>query len=245
MENKKKRAIIISTIVIASFIIIGLVYAVVTGSLDFTQKTTTGSVEIENLNLSFKKANGEAANLIQPADIDTISWTTKNIGTSAILTRHTLEIYWEDETEENAINLLYLYPANMSKEAMLNDYEKGEKSEYIVKTDKVSKEVDGKTLYGMKYSFVGDTLDGTDKVGFSKEINYNLQESEIKGIIDDNAKTDDESTTEDLVAFKLMLSPKTNYLYQGKKVSVKVTTEAMQYTEDGSAEWKVVSEQQI
>lgn len=241
MDNKKKKIIII-TIIIASFIIIGLVYAIVTDNLSLTGKVNTGSVQIETLNLSFKKANGQDVDVIEPADIDTLSWTTKNIGTSGILTRHTLEIYWNDETDENANNLLYLYPANMSKEAILADYEKGEQSQYIIKTEKVSKQVDGKTRYGIKYVFLGDTLDGTDMTGVSKEANYNISDSTV---IQDNLKTDDNETVQDSVAYKLLLSPKTSYLYQGKSVSIKVVTEAMQYTEDVSENWTVVDTQEI
>lgn len=242
MENKKKKIIIISTIVITSFIIIGIVYALVSGKLNLFGKTTTGSVEIETLNLSLKKTNGSEVNVLEPADINILSWTTKNIGTSGILTRHTLEIYWNDETDANANNLLYLYPANMSKEAILADYEKGEESKYLIKTEKVSKTVNGQVRYGIKYQFLGDTLDGTDMTGVSKEKNYNLNNSEVTI---ENAKTDDNESASDSIAYKILLSPKTSYLYQGKNVSVKVTTEAMQYTEAGSENWKVVDTQEI
>lgn len=242
MENKKKKIIIISTIVITSFIIIGIVYALVSGKLNLFGKTTTGSVEIETLNLSLKKTNGSEVNVLEPADINILSWTTKNIGTSGILTRHTLEIYWNDETDANANNLLYLYPANMSKEAILADYEKGEESKYLIKTEKVSKTVNGQVRYGIKYQFLGDTLDGTDMTGVSKEKDYNLNNSEVTI---ENAKTDDNESTSDSIAYKILLSPKTSYLYQGKNVSVKVTTEAMQYTEAGSENWKVVDTQEI
>lgn len=242
MENKKKKIIIISTIVITSFIIIGIVYALVSGKLNLFGKTTTGSVEIETLNLSLKKTNGSEVNVLEPADINILSWTTKNIGTSGILTRHTLEIYWNDETDANANNLLYLYPANMSKEAILADYEKGEESKYLIKTEKVSKTVNGQVRYGIKYQFLGDTLDGTDMTGVSKEKDYNLNNSEVTI---ENAKTDDNESASDSIAYKILLSPKTSYLYQGKNVSVKVTTEAMQYTEAGSENWKVVDTQEI
>lgn len=242
MISKKKKMIVITTIVIASFIIIGLVYAVSTGSLNIFGNVRTGSVEIETLNLTFKKANGQDVDVIEPADIDTLSWTTKNVGTSGVLTRHTLEIYWNDETDENANNLLYLYPANMSRDAILADFEKGDESQYIIKTEKVSKEVDGQVRYGIKYVFLGDTLDGTDMTGVSKEINYNISD---ESVIQEGLNSDDNQATQDSVAYKLLLSPKTSYLYQGKSVSIKVVTEAMQYTEDGVAEWTVVDTQEI
>lgn len=237
MENKKKKAIIITTIVITIFTIIGIAYALVSDNLNLFGKTTTGSVKIETLNLSFKKSNGEEVNVIEPADINTISWTTKNIGTSGILTRHTLEIYWNDETDENASNLLYLYPANVSREEILADYENAEQSKYLIKTEKVSKEVNGSTRYGIKYQFVGDVLDGTDMKNISKEVNYNI--SDFDSVSDDN------DATLDNISYKLLLSPKTSYLFQNKNVSIKVTTEAMQYTEDGSENWTVIDTKEI
>jgi len=237
MENKKKKAIIITTIVITIFTIIGIAYALVSDNLNLFGKTTTGSVKIETLNLSFKKSNGDEVNVIEPADINTISWTTKNIGTSGILTRHTLEIYWNDETDENANNLLYLYPANVSREEILSDYENAEQSKYLIKTEKVSKEVDGTTRYGIKYQFVGDVLDGTDMKNISKEVNYNLSDFE--------STSDDNDAVLDNISYKLLLSPKTSYLLQDKNVSIKVTTEAMQYTEDGSENWSVIDTKEI
>ena len=76
----------------------------------------------------------------------------------------------------------------------------------------------------------------------SKEINYNSTESSV---IDSNISTDDTDSTIDTIAYKLLLSPETSYIYQGMNVYVKLTTEAMQYTEDGSTEWKVVDTQEL
>ena len=242
MNKTKKRIIIITSLVVLAFIIMSVVYAIATNKLDLTGNVKTGSVEIETLNLTFKKSNGEDVKALEPADIGTISWTTKNIGTSGILTRHTLEIYWNDDVDEKANSLLYLYPANMSKEAILRDYENGEKSEYLLKTEKISKPINGKIRYGFKYTFIGDILDGTDMSGVSKEVNYNISNLDV---IDANIKTDDSNKVQDEIAFRLLLSPKTSYLYQNKAISVKVVTEAMQYTEDEIAEWKVVDTQEI
>ena len=242
MNKTKKRIIIITSLVVLAFLIMSIVYAFTTEKLDFTGNVKTGSVQIETLNLSFKKANGTDVKTLEPADVSTISWTTKNIGTSGILTRHTLEIYWNDDVDEKANNLLYLYPANMTNEAILKDYANAEQSEYLLKTERISKEIDGKIRHGFKYTFIGDTLDGTDMSGVSKEINYNILKTDI---VTSNTKTDDNEKHQDSIAFKLLLSPKTSYLYQGKAVALKVVTEAMQYTEDGSAEWKVVDTKEI
>ena len=134
--SKKKKYTIIAIIVLLSFAIIGIVYALLSDNVELRNKIKVGSVKIENLNLKLKNLKGEDVNSLVPADINTLSWTTKNIGTSGVLTRHNLEIYWTDETDENANTMLYMYPANMTNEAILADYEKGDKSEYIIKTEK-------------------------------------------------------------------------------------------------------------
>ena len=97
----------------------------------------------------------------------------------------------------------------------------------------------------MKYDpfvVVGDTLNGSDGKDVSKEVNYNLANNDVSdsSVIDENINTDDNSKTEDEISFRLLISPKMSYLFQGKNVSVKVTTEAMQYTESGSGNWTVV-----
>lgn len=244
MSNKKKIAII-STVVVISIIIMGIVYALMSDFVEIPNTFTVGSVKIKDLNLKLTKSNGEVATLLEPADIDTISWTTENIGTAGVLTRHTLEIYWEDDVDADAADLLYLYPANMSKEAIWTDFENvdaGSESDYLIETEKVSKVVATKTKYGIKYQFVGDALNGSDNVEVSNEVNYNTT---AEAVIDSNNTTDDESKTKDEIAFRLLFSPKASYLFQGKSVSIKVTTEAMQYTEDGSANWTVVETQTI
>ncbi|MBR2241570.1 MAG: hypothetical protein IJ890_09415 [Clostridia bacterium] len=241
MMTRKKRIIIISSIVVVAFVIMGIVYAFFGDSVQKINKIKVGSVRIENLNLSLKKSNGETATIIEPADIDTLSWTTSNIGTSGVLTRHTLEIYWKEATDASANNLLAMYPANMSKEAILEDFAKSE-PEYQIETENVSKTESGVTKYGIKYQFVGDTLNGTDGKEVSKEVNYNTSN---EAILDANRATDDTSKTVDEIAYRLILSPQTSYLFQGKQLSIKVTTEAMQYTEDGSENWTVVDVQEI
>ena len=248
--SKRKKIAIISTIVVISFIVMGIVYAFLNEKIEIKNPITIGSVKIKDLNLQITKSNGEQSEVSQiddlkhismePADIDTISWTTENIGTSGVLTRHTLEIYWQDDVGENANDLLYLYPANMSKEAIRADYKKiasGETSQYLLATEKVSKQEDGITKYGIKYKFVGDALNGADGKEVSNEVDYN---SDVETIIDSTINTDDESKVKDEIAFRLLLSPKTSYLLQGKGVKATVTTEAMQYTEAGSASWTVV-----
>ena len=237
MMSKKKKIIIISSIVIAAFAIMGIVYALLSDSLELTNKITVGSVKIDTYNLKIKDSEGEEVELMSPADIDTLSWTTENKGTAGVLTRHTLEIYWDDDVQ------LYLYPANMSDSAILADFERvysGQESEYLLNTETITKEVNGVTKNGIKYNFVGDNLNGSDNndtdKNISSEVNYNMTEATV---IDEEINTDDSNKVLDTVAFKVLLSPKTSYLNQGKNISVKVLTEAMQYTEDGQGEWVV------
>lgn len=245
MMSKKKKTAIIATVVLCSFIIMGVVYALMQDTERKTNKVTIGSVEIDDLNLQLTRENGSPATILEPADLDTLSWQTKNIGRTGVLTRHTLEIYWDEDVGPEASSLLYMYPANMSREAILADFAKvyaGQESQYLLETTAVSKTVGNKTKYGIKYQFVGDALNGQDGKEVSNEVNYN---SDVEAIIDSNISTDDESETQDDIAFRLLLSPKTSYLFQGKSVSITVTTEAMQYTEDGSQNWTVVATQTL
>jgi hypothetical protein len=127
----------------------------------------------------------------------------------------------------------------MSKQEISNDMKKGENSEYMIKVESGDIVIDdeGTTKKGFEYFFNGDTLDGTKMTGKSKEVDYNLQ-SNVK-------TTDDNSSTEDDIAFNVYFNPKSSYLYEGKTLTVKVVTEAMQCTEDGRAEWQIVDTQSI
>ncbi len=237
--SKKKKTIIIASIVLAALAIMGIVYALLSDKTEIINKITVGTVEIDSLKLRITEqyvdsdtiSDEEEAEevLMAPADIYTISWQTKNKGTSGVLTRHTLEIYYDDGVD------FYMYPANMSEEAIYADFQKiqnGEESQYLIETEAITGEKNG-----MKYSFIGDALNGSDNKEVSNEVNYNTTVASIK---DTNINTDDNDKKKDEISYRLLLSPKTSYLQQGKKISAKVTTEAMQYTEDGSENWQVV-----
>ena len=138
----------------------------------------------------------------------------------------------------NNSQYIYLYPANMSKEEIIEDFKKGEDSQYAIDVTSGTITLDsGEEKNGIEYSLLGDSLDGSEMVGKSKEINYNS--------VDFDKTTDDSSTTEDTIAFNILLSPKTSYLFAGKTITIKVVTEAMQYTDEGKAEWKIVDTQTI
>lgn len=230
----KKKTIIISSVVLAAFIIMGVVYALFSDKLELTNRFKVGTVHIDTKDLALKDKNGTTAQLLSPADIDTLSWTTENLGTSAVLTRQTLEIRWSGDLN------FYLYPANMSEEKILEDFENiqnGSETKSLV-TEPITETVGGVTkVVGMKYNFVGDVLDGSnnnDENSVASEVNYNSTDATI---IDATINTDETDKKQDKVAFRLLLSPKTSYLEQGKIISIKVKTEGMQYTEDGSGTW--------
>ena len=131
-------------IVIISFIIMGVVYALFSDRIELTNKLKIGSVKIDDLNLTLKKENGDLEDVIEPADLDTISWTTKNLGTSGVLTRHVLEIYWQEATDIDSSELMFLYPANISRQAVIADFNKiknGGTSDYGLNTEPISKTV--------------------------------------------------------------------------------------------------------
>ena len=237
MEEKKKKtkALVTSLIIIA-----GIAIAVTIGGvIQFLVKA--GTVKVDKINLQLKDADGKVGRQIndwEPGDAIQVSWKVKNIGTAAVYTRNKLQIYWNEEINTDSL-MIYLYPANMSKQEISNDMKKGEDSEYMIEVEAGDIVIDdeGTTKMGFEYSFNGDTLDGTKMTGKSKEVDYNLQ-SNVK-------TTDDNSATEDDIAFNIYFNPKSSYLYEGKTLTVKVVTEAMQCTEDGRAEWQIVDTQSI
>ena len=229
----KKKTIIITSVIVASFIVMGIVYALFSDTMKLRNRFKVGTVNIDIVNLALKDIDGDDVELWEPADINTISWSTKNLGTSAVLTRHTLEVRWTGNMN------FYLYPANIKDTEIIADFQKiqaGQNS-ISIQAEPITETVDGETkTVGLKYNFVSDTLDGSsnnEQNSVSSEVNYN---STTAGIIDSNINTDDTDKKQDDVAFKLLLSPKTSYLNQGKVVSVKVKAEGMQYTTEGAQE---------
>lgn len=236
--SKKKKTIIISAIILVAFVIMGVVYALFTDTLSIKNKFKVGTVHIDTKDLLIKEniADTTKDELLAPGDIDYITWTTENLGKTAVLTRHTLEITWEGEQQ------FYLYPANMPDEIINADFKDNAAGNAIV-TEPITSVVEGQTkVVGMRYNFTGDTLDGQDNTesnSVSKEENYNSTSYPTN--------TDDTEKKLDKVAFKILLSPRTNYLQQNKKINIKVKTEGMQYTEEGSQEgnWVAVDVEEI
>lgn len=223
--SKKKKTIIISAIVLVAMVIMGIVYAIFTDTISVKNKFKVGSVHIDTKDLLIKENLADTTKdaLLAPGDIDYITWTTENLGATAVLTRHNLEITWEGEQQ------LYLYPANIPNEIIEADF-KNNNAGNAIATVPITELIGGEEkVVGMKYNFIGDTLDGEDNVAsnsVSKEENYNSASY--------TNNTDDTEKKLDKVAFKILISPKTNYLQQGKKINLKVKTEGMQYTQEGS-----------
>lgn len=234
--KKKKIGLIILVIVI----IVGIVLATVSINRLIQNFVKSGTVQVEEINLQLKDSEGNVTKEIadwEPGDVDLVTWKVKNIGTSAVYTRNKLQIYWNEEVLSNN-QVIYLYPANMSKQEIIEDFKKGEDSKY--KLNVTSGEItldDNNVKKGIEYQFLGDVLDGTKMTGKSKEVNYN-SESYVN-------TTDDKSEVEDEIAFNILLSPNTSYLYEGKTLTIKVVTEAMQFTEEGKEEWQIVDTQTI
>lgn len=237
MDKRKK---IIVTIVIAVVLMLAVTIAGVAVSNTIENTVKSGTVKINDINLQVIHENGVSDNKIvgwQPSDIDEITWNVKNVGTSAIYTRNKIQVYFNDEIPENS-QIIYLYPANMTRAQIIEDFEKGENSKYAIKKQIEDIKIDKNTTKkGFEYEILGDVLDGTKMTGKSSEVDYNSK--------DFSATSDDSSKTEDVVAFKLLFSPKASYLFQGKELSIKVVTEAMQCTDKGKAEWKIVGSQTI
>lgn len=234
---KKKK---IGVIVLVIVIVVGIVLATVSINRLIQNIVKSGTVQVEEINLQLKDLEGNVTKEIadwEPGDVDLVTWKVKNIGTAAVYTRNKLQIYWNEEISSDN-QVIYLYPANMSKQEIIEDFKQGENSKY--KLDVTSEEItleDSTVKKGIEYQFLGDVLDGTKMTGKSKEVNYN-SESFVN-------TTDDKSETEDEIAFNILLSPNTSYLYEGKTLTIKVVTEAMQFTEEGKEEWKIVDTQTI
>lgn len=234
--KKRKIGVIILVIVI----IVGIVLATVSINRLIQNLVKSGTVQVEEINLQLKDLEGNVTKEIadwEPGDVDLVTWKVKNIGTAAVYTRNKLQIYWNEEVLNNN-QVIYLYPANMNKQEIIEDFKKGEDSKY--KLNVTSGEItldDNNVKKGIEYQFLGDVLDGTKMTGKSNEVNYN-SESFVN-------TTDDKSQVEDEIAFNILLSPNTSYLYEGKTITIKVVTEAMQFTEEGKEEWQIVDTQTI
>ena len=237
MKNKKKKIVSAGLII---GVVAGITFAITSSEKILENLVKSGTVEVESINLQLKDLNGNVSKEIsdwEPGDVDLITWNVKNVGTAAVYTRNKIQIYWNEDVPNDS-QYIYLYPANMSKEEIIEDFQKGEDSKYAIDVTSGTITLDsGKKKNGIEYSFFGDSLDGSEMVGKSKETNYNSE--------DFNKTTDDLSTTEDAIAFNILLSPKTTYLFGGKTITIKVVTEAMQYTDEGKAEWKIVDTQTI
>ena len=237
----KKKIVLIICIIVVSIIIIGTVLAFFTDGAKTQSQVNIGSVEIDPINLCIQQDEigtmGKNILNLEPGDVKQIKWKVKNIGKSAIYTRHTLKIYWNEEIEYANNAEINLYPANLTKEQIIKDIQ-GEKKYIINKEDnKTIANKQNEPKLGLEYKFYGDRLDGTDAVGFSSEKNYNISDYE--------QTTDDINEKEDIVAFNLVINPKISYLFQNKTISIEVVTEAMQYNINGDAIWEVVDSEVI
>ena len=231
---KKKKVVMILTVLII-FIVVGIVFATVTVNTSLPKIVKSGTVEIEKINLQLKDSEGNVGKEIadwEPGDVNLISWKVKNKGTSAVYTRNKIQIYWNEDVESEN-NIIFLYPANMTRSEITEDFKKGENSQYAIDITKGRITLDdGSIKQGIEYKFLGDVLDGSKTTGKSKEVNYN---SKVNAVL-----TDDKNSSEDDVAFNIFFSPRTSYLFEGKSLTIKVVTEAMQFTDDGKAEWQIV-----
>lgn len=222
-------------------ITVGIVLAMVSTNKLIQNLVKSGTVKVEEINLQLKDLEGNTTKEIadwEPGDVDLVTWKVKNIGTAAVYTRNKLQIYWNEEVSSNN-QVIYLYPANMSKQEIIEDIKKGEESEHKINASFGEIQVDDNNTSkkGIEYQFLGDVLDGTKMTGKAKEVNYNSESFENK--------TDDNSNVEDEIAFNMVLSPNTSYLYEGKTITIRVVTEAMQFTQEGKEEWQIIDTQTI
>ena len=238
MDNKKKKIGVIALVVV---IIVGVVLATVTVNRLRENNVRSGTVQVANINLQLKDQAGNVVEEIsdwEPGDVDQVTWTVENTGTAAVYTRNKIQIWWNEEIPDNQTPVLYLYPANMSKAEVIEDFKRGNEARYAIPVTRGDIAVDSTTnRKGIEYQVLGDVLDGTKMTGKSSEVDYNLTTS-LK-------TTDDSSATKDVIAYNILFSPRTSYLYEGKTLTIKVITEAMQYTNAGKEEWHIVDSQTL
>lgn len=252
MENQEKnlekkdykRIVIISLIAIIIIALLTVSYAIFTDVVTKNNKISFGNLQIENRNLQLEnkltKTMEAKITSWAPGDANIITWNTVNVGTAAAKTRQTIQVYWENSNiEDSAKELIYLYPVNMTNEEVLQDFN-GEKTNLIQTDTQASIKIDDENKKGISYTFYGDTLDGTDRKGVSTEVDY-----DNKNFGTTVFTTVENDTILDKIGFRILLSPTASYLYQDEQLSVRIITEAMQYTEDGSGEWQVESVQDL
>lgn len=219
MVKKKNKFLIISIILSVLLIVFAaIVYAMLASKDEVTNRFRIASLDIEIVDLALKDDESDDIEKMEPGQIGTISWTSENVGSTTALTRHTMSIYLDVDQDLIEGNALYLYPADMSDDEILADFEG--KKEKVLETTSITKDVESKTIYGIQYKFPGDTLKGTDP-------------SDVT-----------DKTSED-ISFKLLLIPNLSYLCQDKDITIDVVTEAVQYGEDADANWQAVDNENI
>lgn len=219
MEKKKNKFLIISIIVSVLLIVFTtVVLAMLTSKDEKVNRFKVSSLDIDIVDLALKDDASNNIDTLQPGQVGEISWTSENVGAITALTRHTMSIYLDVDQDLIENDALYLYPADMTDEEILADYQ-GDKED-VIETTAVTKEVDGKTIYGIQYKFPGETLKGTDP-------------------------SDVTDQTSEFINFKLLLIPELSYLCQDKDITIDVLTEAVQYGEDADANWQAVDNENI
>lgn len=234
METSKKKILkVVLTVAAAAVIFTGVIYAVFTSTDNRQNKFKVGTLDIEIVNLDLKH-NNTSTRVIMPGEIDTLSWTSENVGTITAKTRHVVDIYWKDVEDINAIteiaaqDLLILYPSNVTDAEIIADFasngnkristevtEQGVEPSWTLEEipTVVQKTVNNRTVYGLRYKFLSATLDGSDSPN------------------DPKVSSEDHS-------IKVYLRPDASYLYQTKEIGVDVVVEGLQDNGDGQ-EWTI------
>ena len=245
MKNENtKRIVLIILITLVAVAFIAVAYALISENYKVEHKITTGTLTIEDINLQIEDRLTETMQdkitKWSPGDASLLTWDTVNTGTSAAKTRHTITVYWDNaEIGDIAKDLLYIYPANMTNQQVIEDFNNGKQSDLGI-NENATIQIDGENKLGITYTVYGDTLDGTDITGVATQVDYDSKESNIN-----DYTTQENDATSDKLAFRILLSPTTSYLLQEETLSVRVVTEAMQYTEDGTGNWEIQSVQDL
>ena len=224
--------IIAGIIVVLS--ILGYAYALFSDSMVKTVSGTTGTVELEAVELLTEQdpldpdTDLAAAPIInwKPGDVTTIEWTVTNGGNKSIYTLNTLQIAWDVSSDIPEQNIVYLYPDTMTDDAIRDDILTNNAGKSIeLGSDKNDVQTLTNTTKGYNYQFLGNVLDGT---GDNAEIG--------------DARTPD-STTHDLpdgtisqtIRFKLAFSPNATNNYLKTSLYVNAIASAAQFRNNTQA----------
>jgi len=209
---KRHKRLRIGLILLAAAFILLLIfsYAFFSDNIKTIFWGTAGTVKLQPVQLLIEQNPNGITNW-KPGDVAAIEWTVQNAGNKSVYTRNTLEIAWDINPDKREQNIIYLYPAEISDDAIRDDILNNNAAGAIDIGSDDHEIITGTYITnGYIYQFLGDVLDG---VGLRAETG-------------DATVTGSASQT---IRFKLAFSPNATPEYENTEVYVHAIAEAAQY----------------